>query len=226
MIKAVLFDLDGTLLDRAGSLKLFIDQQYNRFTDYFQHLTKTQYTKRFIELDHFGYTWKDEVYQKIIKEYKIEGITWEELLEDYLFQFKYHCVPFANLIPMLEELKKDQLILGIISNGKGQFQMDNIQALKIKDFFSCILISEWEGLKKPDPEIFYRALKKLDITASECIYVGDHPINDIKAAQSLGITGIWKRNDQWQGAQANFIIDDLKEIPDIIKKRKQPINVT
>lgn len=40
MIKAVMFDLDGTLLDRDQSVKLFIDEQYNRFAQLKDNVTK------------------------------------------------------------------------------------------------------------------------------------------------------------------------------------------
>lgn len=45
MIKAILFDLDGTILDRSSSLKGFIDYQYNKFIDYFYHIDKTTFKK-------------------------------------------------------------------------------------------------------------------------------------------------------------------------------------
>lgn len=45
---------------------------------------------------------------------------------------------------MLEELKSSNFLLGIITNGYGQFQMDNIKALGIEQYFDVILVSEWE----------------------------------------------------------------------------------
>ena len=71
---------------------------------------------------------------------------------------------------MLDELKSNNVILGMITNGYGQFQMDNIKALGIERYFETILVSEWEGIKKPDPQIFKRALKQLNVAAkSKCI---------------------------------------------------------
>ncbi|MEH7532490.1 HAD hydrolase-like protein, partial [Priestia megaterium] len=62
MIKAVVFDLDGTLLDRDSSLKLFIEDQYKRYSDQVGHIPQKEYISRFIELDNKGYVWKDKVY--------------------------------------------------------------------------------------------------------------------------------------------------------------------
>lgn len=105
--------------------------------------------------------WKDKVYQQLTEEFDIRGVTWEELLQDYISHFKDHCIPFPNLVDLLEELRRNQWILGIITNGMGQFQMDNIKALGIEKYFEAILVSEWGGLKKPDPAIFLRALDRL-----------------------------------------------------------------
>ncbi|MDQ0232667.1 HAD family hydrolase [Metabacillus malikii] len=216
MINAILFDFDGTLLNRDESVKKFITNQYDRLHQWVGHVPKETYVARFIELDKRGYVWKDKVYQQLTRECQITGLTWEALLKDYLHEFKHHCVPYDGLIQMLERLKSRNILLGIISNGFGQFQLDNIKALGIAEYFNVILISEWEGIKKPNPKIFNRALKKLNVSSSQTIFVGDHPENDVYAAQHVGITGIWKKDLQWDNVQADYTIQQLGELPQII----------
>ncbi|PET53635.1 L-2-haloalkanoic acid dehalogenase [Bacillus sp. AFS001701] len=218
MIKAVIFDLDGTLLNRDESVKKFINNQYERLNVWVRHIPKEKYITRFIELDDRGNVWKDKVYQQLTGELDITGITWEDLLQDYISQFKNNCIPFPNLLSMLDELKSNNLILGMITNGKGQFQKDNIKALGIENYFGTILVSELEGIKKPDPKIFKRALEQLNVSPNESIFVGDHPENDVKAAQNVGIKGIWKKDFQWNNIEADFTIDDLSELTSIIVK--------
>jgi putative hydrolase of the HAD superfamily len=218
MIKAVIFDLDGTLLNRDESVRKFIDNQYDRLSKWVNHIPREDYTTRFIELDARGYVWKDKVYRQLINEFEITNITWEDLLLDYQTQFKYDCVPFPGLHIMLEELTSSNFLLGIITNGKGQFQMDNIKALGIEKYFHTILVSEFEGIKKPDPQIFMRALKQLNVFPNKSIFVGDHPINDVKAAQKVGMKGVWKKDYQWNNVEADYIIDELAELPIILDK--------
>ncbi len=143
----------------------------------------------------------------------------EKLLADYLQEFKHHCIPFDHLHSMLQQLKAKGLRLGIITNGYGQFQLDNIRALGIEKEFETILISQWEGVKKPDPVIFQRALAKLDVKAEESVFVGDHPLNDVKAAKQVGMIGIWKRDVWWkeQKVEADYILDDLMGVLKIIE---------
>lgn len=218
MIRAVLFDLDGTLLDRDKSVMKFIEHQYDRLSNYLEHIPREKYMTRFIELDSRGYVWKDRVYQQLVKEFDIVEIDWEFLLQDYISKFKHHCVPFPNLHSMLEKLKKNGLVLGMITNGFGQFQMDNIEALGIEKYFDVVLVSETEGIKKPDPAIFERALKRLNIAPGESLFVGDHPENDVKASQYVGMKGIWKKDAQWGVFETDFVVEDLGELPMVIKQ--------
>lgn len=223
MIKAAIFDLDGTLLNRDESVKIFIERQYERLNKQVGNIPKEKYVKRFIELDKRGYVWKDKVYQQLVDEFNIVNITSEELLQDYISEFKNYCVPFANLTQMLEELKSSNILLGMITNGYGQFQMDNIKALGIEKYFDVILVSEWEGVKKPNPQIFKQALEQLNVSPNQSLFVGDHPDNDVKAAQNVGIKGIWKKDFQWNNVEADFIVDDLAELSLIIENLNKQI---
>ncbi|WP_339145988.1 MULTISPECIES: HAD-IA family hydrolase [unclassified Sutcliffiella] len=217
MIKAVIFDLDGTLLNRDVSVKKFIDDQYERCKKALGHIPKDKYMDRFIELDAGGYVWKDRVYQQLAKDFLIEALTWDELLDDYVQHFPYHCTPFAKVEETLIKLAEDNLSLGMITNGFEAFQMNNIKALGIESFFQSILISEREGIKKPNPEIFLRSAQLLQASTKECLFVGDHPENDINAAKAVGMTTVWKKDSYWDQVDADYIIEDLVILPGIVR---------
>ena len=95
--------------------------------------------------------------------------------------------------------------------------MDNIMALGIENYFETILISEKEGIKKPDPRIFKKALQQLNVSANESLFVGDHPGNDVKASQDVGMLAVWKKDSQWEDVDADFIVHDLMEIPLLVE---------
>ena len=212
MIRAVLFDLDGTLLDRHQSLEQFIHDQYNRFTSHLMNIEKSEYCSRFLELDNNGYTWKDKV-----SEYNITTLTQEQLLHDYITNFQHHCIPFKNMHELLRRLTQQNIKIGIITNGFTDFQMNNLRALNIHTYTNTILVSEAEGIKKPHPEIFERALKKLDVKAEECLYVGDHPENDVLGSEQVGILGVWKRDSFWGDFEHSRVVDDLLEVLSLLE---------
>ncbi|MFC0560141.1 hypothetical protein [Halalkalibacter alkalisediminis] len=49
------------------------------------------------------------------------------------------------------------------------------------------------------------------------MFVGDHPENDVEAAQRVGMIGIWKQDAQFNNRIANFIVDDLVKLPRLVK---------
>ncbi|PEZ00663.1 L-2-haloalkanoic acid dehalogenase [Bacillus sp. AFS018417] len=217
MVKAVIFDLDGTLLDRDSSLKLFIKDQYKRYINELEHVPEELYINRFIELDNKGYVWKDKVYERLLQEYVISSLTWEQLLEDYISNFQHHCIPFSNMEHVLQELKNSGILLGMITNGFTEFQLLNIRALGIDKYMDIILVSEQEGLKKPQAEIFLRALERLGVSSEESVYVGDHPENDVVGARNVGMHAIWKKDTYWGNPFTDeHVIDDLKELLSIV----------
>jgi putative hydrolase of the HAD superfamily len=219
MNKSVLFDLDGTLLNRDASVEQFIAVQYDRLSAQLSHISKIDYTNRFIELDCHGYVWKDKVYQYLVAEFKIESMTWQALLNDYETQFQFHCVPFPNLVKMLNTLQQQGYLLGIISNGRGEFQTKAISGLGIQNYFDVTLISEIEGVRKPAPEIFQRAMTRLGVSAQNSVFVGDNPDADILGAKSAGMRTIWKRSSQWvEATEADATIDELNEIPSTVER--------
>jgi putative hydrolase of the HAD superfamily len=218
-MKSVIFDLDGTLLDRDASVEQFISVQYDRLSEHLSHIPKSDYTARFIELDCHGHVWKDKVYQSLVSEFAVEGMSWQSLLEDYEMQFQFHCVPFQSLTEMLNELQKQGYLLGIITNGRSPFQARAIDGLGIRDYFDAILISEVEQVRKPQVEIFQRALDRLGVTALDSVFVGDHPEADIAGAKGAMMKTIWKRNSSWEEAkEADAIVNELNEIPSILKQ--------
>jgi putative hydrolase of the HAD superfamily len=120
---------------------------------------------------------------------------------------------------VLNRLKQQGYLLGIVSNGLGTFQSRTVEGLGIQDYFEVILISEIEQVRKPEAEIFRRAVKRLGVTVKNSVFIGDHPEADIMGAKNAEMKTIWKRSLYWQEAkEADAIIDELNEIPSILEQ--------
>jgi putative hydrolase of the HAD superfamily len=77
--------------------------------------------------------------------------------------------------------------LAVISNFDGRLRLI-LQHLGISKFFAHIFISSEIGADKPDPEIFRRALKLIDLKPNEVLHVGDDPERDWEAARAAGLS--------------------------------------
>ncbi|WP_312115412.1 HAD family hydrolase [Brevibacillus reuszeri] len=214
MRKACIFDLDGTLLDRSGSIPAFLKRQHERFYEHLGHIPFDSYKEQFIHLDQRGYVWKNVVYQQLLEHFQVNDIDAETLLDDYVENFHLDCQAFTGVVDTLQQLRSNGIALGMITNGRTKFQLKNLRAIGIEAYFQTILISEQEGMAKPAKEIFEKALSLLQVRAEEAIYVGDHPVNDVQAARAIGMKGIWKRDEYWPvPAETDGIID---HIPDLL----------
>jgi putative hydrolase of the HAD superfamily len=213
LIKAILFDLDDTLLDRTLSLAEFVKQQHQRFR--LDHVAYETYHRRFLELDERGYAEKPHVFQTLIAEFAVPASV-EALLVDFEQGAWTSCTLLPDAAGVLAELRVRGYRLGVITNGKEWSQMRKLRVTGLLPLLDLIVISENEQVKKPDPLIFTRAAERLALRPDECAFVGDHARNDIYGAGAVGMKTVWYPGEQqWPAEQAiapDYTIQSLGEL--------------
>lgn len=218
MLQAVLFDLDGTLLDRLSCLRVYLYGKVERLANDLYALPFGEYMERVIELDAHGHADKGELFRSIERDFALSFGTWQKLLDDFLTYFPHVCVPFPKAHQTLTTLRQQGLKMGLITNGAVDSQQPKIDGLGIARYFDTILISEAEGVAKPDAEIFHRATDNLGVSPDQAVMIGDNPEADIRGAKSCGMKAIWKRDAYWEVPEiVDAVIDDLDELPSTIR---------
>lgn len=91
---------------------------------------------------------------------------------------------------ILDELKRQGLLLAVISNTEDGRLTDSLAAAGIADRFDFLLDSHLVGHRKPDAAIFRLALERLNLAPDEAAYVGDSYVHDALAARAVGLRGI------------------------------------
>lgn len=173
-IKAILFDLSGTLVDDLQAV-------YEGFVD----LCKKN-GKRKPELDQFRKDYRLP-YREFLKEKKFTHI--EAAVDYWKRQYLNHGDTirlFDDVKPALENLKQATSIkLGIVSQTPKELVVNHLRKFGIRDFFSenGVVFDD----KKPEPDGLKEALKKLNIShPNKVIYIGDMR-EDCQAARAAGI---------------------------------------
>jgi len=100
------------------------------------------------------------------------------------------CCPDAAASRVLDELKRQGLILAVISNTEDGRLIESLDAAGISGRFDLLIDSHLVGYRKPDAAIFRLTLKRLGLEAHEAAYVGDSYTHDALAAQAVGLRGI------------------------------------
>lgn len=216
-MKAVLFDLDETVLDRRGSLMDFARWQARGMLKS-ESIDERAFIQRFVELDDNGALWKDKVYEQLISEFSITSWSVGELLTSYELCYCGFCKPKPLVVDAIEKMVAMGLKCAIVSNGKSPFQERNFAGLGISHLFDEVVISDAVGVKKPDTKIFQLTCQKLDIEPHEAVFVGDNPIADIKGANQSGIYSVFIPGFFGQTCDhADKVCSDYTDLPAIIE---------
>jgi putative hydrolase of the HAD superfamily len=140
------------------------------------------------------------------------------LMSDYRARFPATCSLFPGVHETLDALRRAGLRLGLITNGSALVQGGKLDAVSIRPKLDAILISEVEGVHKPDVAIFRRAAERLNTVPGQCVFVGDNPDNDVRGAQSADMRAVRVRDGWWdQPAEADAVIDSVPELLPVVE---------
>ncbi len=180
MLSAVIFDIDGTLVDS-------VDLHAQCWKEAFEHFG---YDIPYGEIRYQIGKGGDKLLAMFLSEKEIEkrGKKIEEFRGE-LFQKKYfpRCKPFPEVLELFQRLRNDGLKLALASSAKKEEVRKYEQLLGIEALVDASTSSDDADQSKPDPDILQEARKKLhNLKPAECLYVGDSP-HDAKAAHRDGM---------------------------------------
>jgi len=239
--EAIIFDLGNTLIyfdaewsqvfpqaDQAllCSLRNSGLELNESFKDAFRERLDNYYRER--EMEFIEYTTRF-VLQTLLTEWGFKDVPDEVIrlsLSELHTVSQAHWQPEGDMMTALRQLKEQDYRLGMISNAGDDADVQAlIDKANIRSFFDIILTSASQGIRKPNPEIFKKALEYWELQASQVAMVGDTLGADILGAKNAGIYSIWitrRANTPANKAHADTITPDekiakLSELPGILE---------
>ena len=223
MIKAIVFDLDNTLLDfmkmKSFSIKAALNGMINAGMD----IDIDNATSQIYHI----YDTKGYEHQEVLNEFIVNtlGRINYKFLAAGIVEYKKAKEKSLNLyddvVPTLNKLLDMDLRLGIVSDAPSREAWIRLYTLKLHNKFEHVVTFNDTGFHKPAKEPFLKISEKLNLDLSECMMVGDWPDRDIKGAKQVGMKTAFAKYGSTENiidSGADHDLNSISELVNIIKK--------
>ena len=223
MIRAIIFDLDNTLLD------------FVKMKQFAVKAAITAMIEAGLNVD------EEKAYQDIFDLYVDKGWENQQVFDDYLNQtvgnvsnkilaagiVSYRrareatLLVYPNVNKTLIELIKMGIQLSVVSDAPSREAWMRLYYLNLHHVFDPVLTFDDTGVRKPSPKPFEMALEIMKSTPDEVLMIGDWPERDVVGAKQIGIKTIFARYGDTFGtvdSGADWDVNDIYELVDIVKE--------
>ncbi len=187
-VKAVLFDFDDTLQHRPTALERYAAFFLDRYAPSFSEDERRDATVTLMAMNNGGYVNYLDYFTAMPKALGIaDPPDAATLFAEYQRVFPSFVCLFEDSVATLQALRAKGLLCGVVTNGPLVQQHRKLDVAGIRPLLDTVLVSTEEEIAKPNPEIFRRAAARLGLSPHQCLFVGDHPLNDIAGAVDTGM---------------------------------------
>lgn len=229
MIKAVIFDLDNTLIDFMVMKRQAVDGAVHAMIDAGLDLPEEQvraridaiYKERGIEFQNVFDQLMFDIFNKL--DYKIlaAGIV------SYRRAREAALVPYPHVYMVLTELLRRGIRLGVVSDAPAREAWLRLCYTNLHHMFDVVVTFDDTGERKPLPGPFRKALESLGVSAGETMMLGDWDERDIVGAAKLGMKTVFARYGDTFGTvttNADYDINDIKELLAIVDRENAVVH--
>ncbi len=221
MIKAVIFDLDNTLLDFISMKKSAVSAAVHAMIEAGLELNEEESYNRILELYQETGWENQQIFDVFLKEK--EGEVDNKFLASAIVAYRRAREASLRLYPDVQRtlirLAKMGIKLAVVSDAPSREAWMRIYYLNLHHVFDLVLTFDDIGERKPSPKGFKFALEKLGVQTDEALVVGDWPERDVAGASKLGIKTIYAKYGDTFGtveSGADWDVENIYEVVGII----------
>jgi HAD superfamily hydrolase (TIGR01549 family) len=201
-VTTILFDLDDTLFDHAGTARAAraataarrptlqgvpVETLYQHYSELLEEVHPLVMTGRISYLEA-----RQQRFARLLAPYEPTPTAAEvaQLAEQHYGHYQQLRRPIAGGLALLQALKPAYKV-GIVTNNRTAEQQEKLRYLGMSHLVDALITSDDVGVLKPDPAIYAQALQRLGAEAAETVMVGDNWQADVVGALAVGIRPVW-----------------------------------
>lgn len=215
-VRAVLFDLDGTLIDTAPDMVRVLWEMLDHHGEpkLPYELVRSTVSNGSLGLVRLGFDGADDERLRALQ---------NEYLERYERDIYRDSRVFPELPALLDEMDRQQLAWGVVTNKPARMTRPLLEALGLLDRAACVVSGDTLPQRKPDPAPLLLASRETGIEPADCVYVGDAS-RDIEAGRAAGMRtvaaayGYIVADDDPASWKADQIAEDTRALVNILRK--------
>ncbi|MFQ6612241.1 MAG: HAD-IA family hydrolase [Fidelibacterota bacterium] len=223
MIKAIIFDLDNTLLDFIKMKQFAVKAAITAMNEAGLEADEQKAYDAIIDL----YMEKGWENQQVFNEFLMDtaGSVSNKILAAGIVAYRRareaSLLVYPNVNKTLFELLKMGIQLAVVSDAPSREAWMRLYYLNLHHLFDLVLTFDDTNVRKPSPKPFQMALERLKITPDEALMIGDWPERDMVGASQLGIRTIFARYGDTFGtvvSGADWDVNDIYELVGIVRR--------
>ncbi|RME54666.1 TIGR02253 family HAD-type hydrolase [Candidatus Woesearchaeota archaeon] len=225
-MKAVIFDLDNTLVDFSKLREMSRKAAMDAMRDAGLKISIKKADQILTRLEMKYGTEYGELFQLFLKEVmgKIDWKILANAINAYRKMRSSFLEPYPGVVSTLIKLKQMNLKLAIVSDAPRLRGWLRLAAMNLEPFFDVVVFHDDTGVLKPNKKTFMKALNKMKVKPEECLMVGDHYQRDMVGAKKIGMKTCHARYGYIPGWSGNvvknfkpdYVIDSIEELLEIL----------
>ena len=218
-VAAVIFDLDGTLIDSIDIYFAIVEKALERL-----NLPAVSRHRILAAAESEDFKWELILPQEVLKrKEKIIDEAWAVINEIAPQMFADNLDLIQGAERIVENMASNGLKIGLVTSTQRQYLEAKMQPLKnagVDNLFEAIITSDDVEKRKPAPDALITCAQQLDMKPGNCVYVGD-TTTDIKAGKAAGMRtiGVLTGFDEYQTLETenpDAIIESVRNLPEVI----------